>query len=52
MNLLSYTKKLYEKIKAYDKIAQNPYLDKGPKNPFLKPKNVTIIWVEDRKDIC
>lgn len=48
MNLLAYTKKLYEKINAYDKIAKNPYVDKGPANPFYQPKNVTIIWVDKK----
>lgn len=51
MNLLAYTKKLYEKINAFDKIAKNPYLNKGTTNPFYKPQNVTIIWV-DKKDDC
>lgn len=50
MNLLAYTKKLYEKIYAFDKIAKNPYLEKGPTNPFLRPKNVTIIWVDKKDD--
>ncbi len=51
MNLLAYTKKLYEKINTFDKIAKNPYLNKGTTNPFYKPQNVTIIWV-DKKDDC
>lgn len=51
MNLLAYTKKLYEKINAYDKLAKNHYMDKGPLNPFYKPRNVTIVWV-DKKDDC
>lgn len=49
MNLLAYTKKLYEKISAYDRIAKNPYTQKGASNPFYKPQNVTIVWV-DKKD--
>lgn len=52
MNLLNYTKKLYDRINAFDKIAKNPYLNKGPKNPFYKPQNVTIIWVENKDDKC
>lgn len=51
MNLLAYTKKLYEKINAYDKIAKNPYTDNSLSNPFCKPRNFTIIWV-DKKDDC
>ncbi|MBO8430156.1 hypothetical protein IAC76_02095 [Spirochaetes bacterium] len=50
MNLLHYTKKLYEKINKYDKMAQNPYLNKGPDNPFLRPKNFTIIWIEKNEN--
>ena len=50
MNLLFYTKQLYEKINAFDKIAQNSYLTKSPQNPFCKPHNVTIIWVEKKKN--
>ncbi len=49
MNLLAYTKKLYEKINAYDKIAKNPYTEKGSQNPFCKPQNITVIWI-DKKD--
>ena len=47
MNLLEYTKKLSEKIKFYDTIAQNPFFGKA--NPFAKPLNITIVWVEDEK---
>lgn len=43
MNLLDYTKKLSEKIKFYDEIAKITY---GMRNPFAKPVNVTIVWVE------
>lgn len=49
MNLLAYTKKLYEKINFYDKAAKNAYPNYSS-NPFCKPVNVTIIWVEDKKD--
>lgn len=45
MNLLDYTKKLTEKIKFYDSIAQNTFF--SVHNPFAKPVNVTIIWIED-----
>ena len=47
MNLLDYTKKLYEKIKVYDSIAQNTFCSVSMSNPFAKPVNITIIWVED-----
>ena len=50
MNLLFYTEKKKKKINAFDKIAQNPYLTKSPQNPFCKPHNVTIIWVEKKKN--
>lgn len=45
MNLLDYTKKLAEKIKFYDSLAQNPFSQII--NPFAKPVAVTIIWVEN-----
>ncbi len=45
MNLFEYTKKLSEKIKFYDSIAQIPPAKMT--NPFAKPINVTIVWVED-----
>ena len=44
MNLLEYTKKLSEKIKYYDMIAKNPFF--GIANPFAKPINMTIVWIE------
>ena len=47
MNLLRYTKKLAKKIRFYDSIAQNPYFSVN--NPFAKPKNVTVVWIEDDK---
>lgn len=49
MNLLDYTKKLAEKIKFYDSIAQPYYKGLNATNPFAKPISVTIIWVEDEK---
>lgn len=45
MNLFDYTKKLSEKVKFYDSIAQNPFLRTA--NPFAKPITVTIVWVEN-----
>ncbi len=47
MNLLDYTKKLSEKIKFYDTIAQNTFSGMHTANPFAKPVNITVIWVED-----
>ncbi len=47
MNLLDYTKKLSEKIKFYDSIAQNPFCSVSMSNPFARPVNITVIWVED-----
>ncbi len=47
MNLLDYTKKLSEKIKFYDSIAQNTFFGIHTANPFAKTINITIIWVED-----
>lgn len=50
MNLLAYTKKLYEKINSYDKFAKNHYFAKDFTNPFAKPQNITIIWVDKKDD--
>lgn len=50
MNLLEYTKKLSEKIKFYDSIAQNTLFGMHTTNPFAKPINVTIVWVEENKE--
>ena len=48
MNLLDYTKKLAEKVKFYDSIAQNNFWSvQHSINPFAKPMNVTIIWIDD-----
>lgn len=48
MNLLDYTKKLAQKIKYYDEIAQNTFSGFNIRNPFAKPVNVTVIWVEEK----
>ncbi len=48
MNLFNYTKQLTEKIRFYDSIAQNPFLNM--QNPFATPITVTIVWIED--DSC
>lgn len=46
MNLLLYTKKLAKKIKFYDSMAQNSYFTTS--NPFAKPKNITVVWIEEK----
>jgi len=48
MNLLEYTKKLSEKIRFYDDIVKSPFF--GSSNPFNKPVNFTIVWIEDEKE--
>lgn len=48
MNLFDYTKKLSEKIKFYDSLAQNTF--SNIHNPFAKPVNITIVWVEEDCD--
>lgn len=50
MDLLNYTKKLYDKIKFYDSIAQNTFSGLHSVNPFAKPINITIVWVEEEND--
>jgi hypothetical protein len=48
INLLSYTKKLSEKIRLYDTIAQKPP-NLHTTNPFASPMNITIVWVEEEQ---
>ncbi|MBP3925001.1 hypothetical protein J6E39_07155 [bacterium] len=49
MKLLFYTEKLAKKIMFYDNIAKQS-LDMMRSNPFFKPRNITLVWVEnDRK---
>lgn len=50
MNLLEYTKRLSEKIRFYDSIAQKPFSNFHTPNPFAKPITLTIIWVENEPD--
>ncbi len=50
MNLLEYTKQLSEKIKFYDSFAKPPFSQINLTNPFAKPINITIIWIEDDKN--
>lgn len=45
MKLLDYTKKLTDKIKYYDTIAKTTLF--SAYNPFAKPINLTIVWIED-----
>ena len=48
MKLLKYTKLLTRKIKFYDSIYREPYY--SAYNPFAKPKENKIIWIENEKD--
>ena len=47
MNLLAYTKKLYEKILFYDSVLKNKNFDDDYGNPFREPLNITIIWFDN-----
>lgn len=51
MSILSFTKKLSEKIKFYDEISQDKFSGLNMMNPFAndytKPINLTIIWVDE-----
>ncbi len=47
MNLLTYNKKISEKINFYDNILKPRNFDVNMSNPFYKPLNVTILWVEN-----
>lgn len=48
MNLLNYTKNLYNKINFYDKIIKSKNFPNNISNPFAKqcPSIFTVIWVE------
>ncbi len=51
MNLLEYTKKLSEKIRFYDSIVQKSFINPFSSiNPFAKPLNITVIWIENEED--
>lgn len=45
INLLAYTKKLSEQIAYYDSLAKREFVS----NPFSKPLNITIIWVDEKE---
>ena len=47
MNLLSYTKKIAEKINFYDEIVKNSLSDFPLSNPFAQQVNITVIWIDD-----
>lgn len=54
MNLFAYTKKLSEKISYYDRLTREAKKNFSMTNPFAKPVNMTVIWVEncdDKKDM-
>ena len=52
MNLLSYTKRIAEKINFYDEIAKSAFSNFNLTNPFVQndPINITIIWIEGDDD--
>ena len=49
MDLLNYTKKLYNKIKFYDNKIKDTNFDKSNPNPFYirEPVNLTVIWIQE-----
>lgn len=50
MNLFDYAKLIGKKIKGYDKVAQNPFTSGYMSNPFERPINITLVWVEPEED--
>lgn len=46
MNLLSYTKKIADKINFYDNIVKTALSDFNFSNPFAPPINITVIWID------
>ena len=53
MNLFNYTKKLSEKISYYDRLTREAKKNFSMSNPFMRPSNLTVVWVENcsEKDI-
>lgn len=47
MNLLNYTKKLSEKISYYDRLTREAKKNFSMSNPFAKPVDKMVIWVEN-----
>jgi len=46
VNLAGYMKQIYGKIRFYD-IFTEKTASEHAKNPFAKPVNITIVWVEE-----
>lgn len=49
MKFLEYTKKLYEKVSYYDTVTKHKNIKFT--NPFTKRDTITIIWVDNDKNI-
>ena len=48
-DLLNYTKIIAEKIRYYDAVID--FTDESHwLNPFYTPKEITIVWVDDKKN--
>ena len=47
MNLFNYTKKLSEKISYYDRLTREAKKNFLMSNPFMRPSNLTVVWVEN-----
>lgn len=47
MNLFTYTKKLAQKIKYYDRLANEIKLDFSINNPFKPKTEMIVVWVEN-----
>jgi len=52
MDIKTYLNEIREKVKHYDKTAQNPFVQKTQfeHNPFAGALSQTYIWVEPEKD--
>lgn len=48
LKLLEFVKYLKQKINSADRKAQNPFLNVAS-NPFSKPINTTIVWIESNR---
>ena len=52
MNLLNYTKKLFDTINFYDKKVKKNNYPNNMTNPFQPPNppTLTIIWIDGKED--
>ena len=50
MDLLTYTKKLAEKIRYYDKLTKDLKFNLSLQNPFKQNTELLVVWVENASE--